>query len=90
MRKGEKVRWSRLEVTAANRVRNNEDLGMAHRRSRCRLEGWLPHWTRAREKRRQSEMVPWLLTRVTRWSVEALSTKTEGQVLGSEDRFHWA
>lgn len=90
MRKGEKIRWSRLEVSAANQVRNNEDLCMARRGSRCGLEGWLLHWARVREKRRQSEMVPWLLTGVTRWSVEALLTKKEGQVLGSEDRFLWA
>lgn len=35
-------------------------------------------------------MLPWLLTAVTRWSVEVLLTRKEGQVLGSEDRFHWA
>lgn len=29
------------------------------------------HWTRVREERRQSEIMPWLLTGMTRWRVEA-------------------
>ena len=40
---------------------------MDHRESGCGLEEVVPRWIRLREEKRQPEIMPWLLTGMTRW-----------------------
>lgn len=73
----------------ANQERNNDDLNKGGARegplrSGCGLEGLVSCWIRLREER-QTEIMPWLQTGMTKGRVEALFTEDSRQVLGSVD-----